>query len=97
MKRIRQDEPMPIKLTQVEQDLILKHTFVEGDVHTQIEEATKTGRGNLKFRPTPDQLDELLEWIAEGANHNEERSLVSRLDALYNKLERVEASLDVQD
>jgi hypothetical protein len=46
-------------------------------------------------RLTPDDLNDLLEWIAFAANHAETRQLEKELDVLYDRLQRVEDSLDV--
>ena len=97
MKRIRPDEHISIVLTDVEQDLILEHTFVDGKLRTQIEKGTKTGPAKLRILLSPDSLNELLEWIAAEANHAETQALESRLDALYDKLVSVEESLDVYE
>ncbi len=88
---------MPATLTSAERDLIVHHTFVDGDLLAQMEGGVEAGRGKLRVHLTPDQLEELLEWIAGAANHAEERAIGARLDALYEKLERLEESLDVQD
>lgn len=88
---------MSIVLTAAERDLILDHTFVDGKLRTRIENSAEAGRSKVSLPLTPDDLNELLEWIAFAANHAEERSLESRLEALYDKLQRVEDSLDVYD
>lgn len=95
MKRIRRDEPTTIVLTVAERDSVLDHTFVDGELRTQIENALEAGTDKVMIRLTPDGLDELLEWIAAAANHAEERSLELCLETLYDKLQRVEDSLDV--
>ena len=97
MKRIRRDEAMTIQLTAAERELVLQHTFVDGELRTRIENADEAGAGKLTIHLTPDELNELLEWIAFAANHAEKRSLESRLDALYEKLKRVEDALDVYE
>jgi hypothetical protein len=97
MKRIRRDEPMTVVLTAAERELVLQHTFVDGELRTQIEHAVEAGTGKVMIRLTPDGLNELLEWIAAAANHAEEQALESRLEALYEKLVSVEESLDVYE
>lgn len=97
MKRIRRDEPMTIVLTAVERELVLEHTFVDGELRTRIKNAVEAGTGKAMIRLTPDELNELLEWIAFAANHAEERSLETLLDALYDRLVSVEKSLDVYE
>jgi len=88
---------MSIVLKVKERDLILDHTLVDGELRTKIETGAQAGAGKVMIRLTPDDLNELLEWIASAANHVEERSLESRLEALYDKLRRVECSLDVYE
>ena len=97
MKRIRRDEPMTVVLTAAERELVLQHTFMDGELRTQIEHAVEAGTGKVMIRLTPDGLNELLEWIAAAANHAEEQALESRLEALYEKLVSVEESLDVYE
>ena len=97
MKRIRRDEPMTIVLMAAERELVLQHSFVDGELRTQIENAVEAGTGKVMIRLTPDGLNELLEWIAAAANHAESQALESRLDALYDKLVSVEKSLDVYE
>lgn len=97
MKRIRRDEPMSIVLTTGERDLILKHTFVDSELRTQIENSIEVEQGNERVHLSPDELNELLEWIAFAANHAEEQVLESCLDTLYDKLVSVEKSLDVYE
>jgi len=97
MKRIRRDEPMTVVLTAAERELVLQHTFVDGELRTQIEHAVEAGTAKTMVRLTPDGLNELLEWIAAAANHAEEQALESRLEALYDRLVSVEKSLDVYE
>ena len=88
---------MSIVLTAGDRDLILQHTFVDGELRTQLDKGIEAGRVKLKILLTPDGLNELLEWIAAGANHAESQALESRLDVLYDKLVSVEKSLDVYE
>lgn len=88
---------MTIVLTAAERDLTLDDTFVDGELRTRIENSAEASRGKVSLPLTPDELNELLEWIAFAANHTEERQLESRLDALYEKLKRVEDALDVYE
>ena len=88
---------MTIVLTAAERDLILDHTFVDGELRTRIANALEAGSEKVMVRLTPDSLNDLLEWIASAANHAEERALESRLEALYDRLRRVEDTLDVYE
>lgn len=97
MQRIRRDEPMSIVLTTGERDLILKHTFIDSELRTQIENSVEVEQGKERIHLSPDELNELLEWIAFAANHAESKALESRLDPLYDKLLSVEKSLDVYE
>ncbi len=77
-----------------ERELLFDHTLIDGELRTRLATADEAGTGKLAIHLRP---DELLEWIALAANHEEERSLESRLDGLYDRLQRVEGSLDVYE
>jgi hypothetical protein len=96
-KRIRRDELTSLMLTMDDRDLILAHTRVDGELRARVEMAIKASAERILIRLTPDDLNELLEWIAAAANHAEDRSLESTLDALYDRVRCVEDSLDVYE
>jgi len=86
-----------LMLTTHDRDLILDHTLVDGDLRARVETAIETSAERVMIRLTPDDLNDLLEWIAAAANHAETRELEKTLDTLYDRLQRVEDSLDVYE
>jgi len=84
-------------LTTHDRDLILDRTLVDGALRTRIENALTTSPQKVMVRLSPDELDELLEWIAFAANHVDEQRMEKELDALYDRVQRVEDSLDVYE
>ena len=96
-KRARQYGPVPVTLTTAERALVVRDTFVEGDLLARLESAPEPSPGKLHILLTADQFEELLEWVAEAMNHCEDRALAARLDAVYEKLERFEGSSDLRD
>ena len=86
---------MSLMVTAHDRDLILDHTLVDGRLRNQIEAALAAGPHKVMVRLTPDDLNDLLEWIAAAANHADERELEKKLDVLYDRLQRTEDSLDV--
>ena len=96
-KRIRRDELMTLMLTAHDRDLILDRTLIDGRSRERIESALTAGPHKIMVRLTPDDLNDLLEWIASAANHAEEPSLKKELDALYDRVQCVEDSLDVYE
>jgi len=84
-----------LTLTTHDRDLILDHTLVDGDLRARVETSIEASAERAMIRLTPDDLNDLLEWIAFAANHADERELEKKLDALYDRLQRVEDSLDV--
>ena len=96
-KRIRRDERTSLMLTTHDRDLILDRTLVDGALRTRIENALTTSPQKVMVRLSPDELDELLEWIAFAANHVDEQRMEKELDALYDRVQRVEDSLDVYE
>jgi len=82
-------------LTTHDRELILDRTLVDGRSRERIETARTAGPDKVMVRLTPDDLNDLLEWIAAAANHAEEKELEKKLDVLYGRLQREEDALDV--
>ena len=88
---------MTLMLTTHDRDLILDRTLVDGRPRERIEVAPTAGPHKVVVRLTPDDLNDLLEWIAAAANHAEEPGLEKELDALYGRVQRTEKGLDVYE
>ena len=80
--------PIQIKLTEKERDLILEHTLAEADLTKPLKLAELQGN-SLIVKYALEDLDELAEHIAAEANHAEDPKLQKRLDRLFDKLNRV--------
>ena len=97
MGKVRRDEPIDIWLTPAERELILNHTLADDDLVARLRGAKQVEHGKIVVKYTPDELNELLEFIAAEANHTEDRGLERRLDNLYDRLEGIEGTLIVVD
>ena len=97
MGKVRRDEPIDIWLTLAERELILNHTLADDDLVARLRDAKQIEHGKIVVKYTPDELNELLEFIAAEANHTEARGLERRLDNLYDRLEDIEGTLIVVD
>lgn len=97
MEKVRRDEPIDIWLTPAERKLILNHTLADDDLVARVRDAKQIAHSKIVVKYTPDELNELLEFIAAEANHTEDRGLERRLDNLYDRLEDIEGTLIVVD
>jgi hypothetical protein len=80
-----QDQPIVLRLTQSEIDLIRDETLYDPDFG-QIAET----QGSKRLIPiTLDELEDLLGYIAAEANHAEDKTLERKLDRLYEKLDMI--------
>ena len=80
-----------VRLSRRDRDLILKHTFIGGDVEARIRVVGANGTV-IMVDLTPDDIDELLGYVAAAANHSEQPVIRRQLDALYDRLSAVEAT-----
>ncbi len=80
-----------VRLSRRDRDLILKHTFIGGDVEARISVARAKGTA-IMVDLTPDDIDELLGYVAAAANHSEQPVIGRQLYALYDRLTAVEAT-----
>ncbi len=80
-----------VRLSRRDRDLILQHTFIGGDVEARIRVARATGTA-IMVDLTPDDIDELLGYVAAAANHSEQPVIRRQLYALYDRLTAVEAT-----
>ena len=80
-----------VRLSRRDRDLILKHTFIGGDVEERIRVARANGTA-IMVDLTPDDIDELLGYVAAEANHSEQPVIRRQLYALYDRLTAVEVT-----
>lgn len=88
-KQVRRGELISISLSAQERDLILSHTFLDGELERRIRVA-RTNNSVLLVSLTLDDLDELIGYVAAEANHALERRLAGELGELYDRLRRIE-------
>ncbi|MFN8009139.1 MAG: hypothetical protein U0V70_19355 [Terriglobia bacterium] len=80
---------IPIRLSRRERELILHHSFVDGDVERRLRVARSASR-EVVADLTLDDLDDLLGSIAAEANHATSRMLQKELDGLFDRLKKIE-------
>jgi repressor LexA len=86
---IQPGERVPIRLSPVQRDLILEHTFIDLELQQRLRVAEADG-GSIVARLTLDDLDDLLGHVAAQANHSKDARLRKRLDTIYERLRGVE-------
>lgn len=97
MKRVRRDDLVGVWLKEADRRLILDETFVDRELHARISMGEAVRSAAVRIKITPDQLNELLEHIAAAANHVSSRTVEKKLDAIYDRLEEFERTLEVVD
>jgi hypothetical protein len=85
-KRIQPGEPIGLKLTLGEREMIQELPMVEPEIAQRVATAPKD-QPNVPF--TLDELDDLIGHIAAEANHTGDRQKQRRLDRLYEKIDRM--------
>lgn len=92
-KKIEPDQPIEVLFTPRERDLILEHTFVDGELTDRLRLVEVKGR-KLVAKYTLEDLDTLLGYIAAEANHTPNKKLQKELDALFARLQHEIQSYD---
>ncbi len=78
-----------IVLTQRERDLIDHHTFADPDYIKRFK-LNKKNTTTLSAQFSPEELEDLLGYVAAEANHSKSKKLQKELDALYEKLQELD-------
>ena len=94
---IRRDEPVAVRLSAKERDLLLEHAYLLEPLLGVLASPEPAARSSVTVRLTPDDLDELLGHVAFRANHADEPTVERRFEALYDRLAAFEATLEVVD
>ena len=92
-KKIEPDQPVEVPFTPRERDLILEHSFADGELTDRLRVLEVRG-ATLVARYTLDDLEELLGFIAAEANHTLNRKLQKELHALFIRLQNEMQSYD---
>ena len=96
-KRIAVGEKIPLKLTEHERDLIMKHTFAGNNLTDRLRVVPSPGQRPF-YRFTLDDLDELAGYVAAEANHAKVKKLEKELRQLYNRIaDALESHTDEPD
>jgi hypothetical protein len=86
-KRIKQGEPIPVKLRSRDRELIDKLTFVDPDYSSRLHSMSRSR--DLLGHFTLDELEDLLGCIAAEANHTPNRQYETELDSLHERLQEI--------
>jgi len=88
-KRIKSHERIPFALTKHERVLLLDLTLLGPDIEKRLRLATTNG-ARLVVGLTFDEVDELAGSVAADANHCDDAKTRRALDAVYDRLAKVE-------
>ena len=80
------EQPIRVRLTEAERDLLLSLLTIELSVQKLLQEA-EVNDGVVEITLTPEDLDDLIGSVAFEANHTDDRKLQDQLDELCAKLE----------
>jgi repressor LexA len=89
-------ERVAIRITNRQRDLILEHTFLDGDLEKRIRAASADAFGVVVHLDL-DDLDELLGFVAAEANHSKHPRIARQLFALFERLKHLEDSRTDED
>jgi hypothetical protein len=95
-KKVARSEKIPIKLSTKDRDLLLENTFIDTE-HIELLKAAKPERGVIMVHLTLDDLDDILGYIAFGANHTNDSELEAMLDKVYDRLTDIESMYEMID
>jgi len=80
------DDKFRVGLSTAEWSLLLDETFIDDDLTNSV-----VSDGNKKYiNWSMDDLDCVIGYIAEAANHIDNKKIVNRLEKLLDKLEKIE-------
>lgn len=91
-KTLEPDEKVEVRMSARDRVLLLEHTLGDPEYAERLR-PTPTG-GDLVGGYTLDDLEDMLGYIAAEANHTEDKKLRRELDALYERLIRIQRSYD---
>lgn len=92
-KKIEPDQPVEVLFTPRERDLILEHTFADGELTDRLRALEVKGT-KLVAKYSLEDLDELLGSIAAEANHPPNKKLQKELNSLFVRLQHEMQSYD---
>lgn len=77
-------------LSEKERDLLLRRTFLDEEVERRVRLAVVTSGARLAVDLTLDEVNDLAASVAAESNHCDEPRILRALDAIYDRLSRVE-------
>jgi len=89
-KRITPGRRLPFMLSTVERDLILERTLIDPEMETRLRDAHTSG-SKVQVTLTLDDVDDLAGHVAAEANHCEDKRVRRTLDAVHDRLAKLEA------
>jgi hypothetical protein len=84
-KQIAADDKVALELSDLERDLIMKHTFAGDELTDRLRIVPRPGEPPV-YRFTLDDLDELAGYVAAEANHAKVKKLEKELRRLYDRI-----------
>lgn len=91
-KRIDPEDRIEVRMTPRDRELLLEHVVVDPEYVERLDQTA--GSSTFIGRYTLDDLEDILGYIAAEANHMEDSKLQKELDALWDKLHRIQRSYD---
>lgn len=95
-KRVKPGDRIPFRLTARERDLVLERTFIDPELEKRLRLAVASG-SQIVIGLTLDDVDELAGAVAAEANHCNHPKTRRVLDAVYDRLARLEAEFTDQE
>ena len=94
-KPVSPAERIPLKLSNRQRQLILKHTFADDELTAPLHVAPVSNKASV-YSFTLDDLEELMGYAAQ-ANHTKDENLQKELDRLFERMEEVLNSYTDED
>jgi hypothetical protein len=95
-KQIRPGEKVPMELSSRERELVLKHTFAQGELTGRLRIVPRSGERPV-YRFTLDDLEDLAGYVAAEAHHAKDRKLEKELRRLAIRMAAVLESYTDED
>ena len=92
-KKIPYNTKLPVKFTLAERDLIRNHTFYHPDFANLAMLEGKQIRSDMSL----EDIEELQGYVAAEANHTPDSNLQTKLDRIFDKLQKFLDAYDDQE
>ena len=91
-RKIQADEKVTVRMTMRDRELLTEYSLGDPEYAERLHPA-ETGKG-LLGEYTLDDLEDMLGYVAAEANHTDDKKLRRELDALFDRLLRIQRSFD---